>query len=238
MAQKRKTPVSPIYAVGVLWLVWAAVLPLYSLWHILAAIAVSFLVYTLVRSVAEGRSKPAPEESAASKSAAAAEKPAEAPKKSESPEVERLRADGDLALGEMRRLNDAIQDEKISRQIDHLERVTGKIIDHVAQNPEKMPQIRKFMNYYLPTTLKILNAYDRMGETGVSGANIDGTMGKIEGMMDTVTRAFDRQMDALFGTEAMDISADIKVMEQMLAQEGLPGMDAGDADGGDITLQL
>ena len=91
------------------------------------------------------------------------------------------------------------------------------------EHPQKLSQIRKFMNYYLPTTLKLLNAYDRMGSAGVSGTNIDGTMGKIETMMDTVTKAFDKQLDALFGDEALDISTDITVMENLLAQEGLTG---------------
>ena len=63
----------------------------------------------------------------------------------------------------------------------------------------------------------------RMGSAGVSGTNIDGTMGKIETMMDTVTKAFDKQLDALFGDEALDISTDITVMENLLAQEGLTG---------------
>ena len=83
------------------------------------------------------------------------------------------------------------------------------------------------MNYYLPTTLKLLNAYDRMDSTGVSGANIDGTKGKIEDMLDTVCVAFSRQLDALYGEEALDISTDIKVMEQMLQQEGIGGMTLG-----------
>ena len=127
----------------------------------------------------------------------------------------------------MRRLNDAIEDEEISRRIDQLEDATGKIIDQVIAHPEKLPQIRKFMNYYLPTTLKLLNAYDRMGAAGVSGENIDGTMGKIESMMDTVVRAFDKQLDALFGDEALDISTDITVLENLLAQEGLAGEQLG-----------
>ena len=93
----------------------------------------------------------------------------------------------------------------------------------VVSEPQKLPQIRKFMNYYLPTTLKLLNAYDRMDAAGVSGANIDGTMGKIETMMNTVVVAFDRQLDALFADEALDISTDITVMEQMLAREGIGG---------------
>ena len=93
----------------------------------------------------------------------------------------------------------------------------------VAQ-PAKLSQIRKFMNYYLPTTLKLLNAYDRMDSTGVSGDNISGTKGKIEDMLTTICTAFDKQLDALYGEEALDISTDITVMEQMLAREGLGGM--------------
>ena len=123
----------------------------------------------------------------------------------------------------MRRLNDAIADEKISAQIDHLEEVTGKIIDHVVAEPKKLPQIRRFLDYYLPTTLKILNAYDRMDSTGISGDNINTTKAKVEKMMDTITQAFDKQLDSQFGVEALDISTDITVMEQMLAREGLGG---------------
>lgn len=123
----------------------------------------------------------------------------------------------------MRRLNDAIADEKISQQIDRMEKTTQAIFTHVAEHPQKLPQIRRFLNYYLPTTLKLLNAYDRMDSAGVAGANIDGTMGKIESMLDTVTAAYDKQLDALFADEALDISAEITVMEQMLCQEGLSG---------------
>ena len=84
-----------------------------------------------------------------------------------------------------------------------------------------MGQIRRFMDYYLPTTLKLLNAYDRMDDAGISGVNIDGTKGKISAMMDTISTAFEKQLDALFGDEALDISTDITVMEQMLAREGI-----------------
>lgn len=99
----------------------------------------------------------------------------------------------------MRRLNDSIEDEEISAQIDHLEEVTRKIIDLVVKQPKKLPQIRRFLDYYLPTTLKILNAYDRMDAAGISGENIDATKKKVEQMMATISQAFDRQLDALFG---------------------------------------
>ena len=122
---------------------------------------------------------------------------------------------------EMRRLNDSIKDETISRQIDRLEEVSGKIFDCVKADPKKLPQIRKFMNYYLPTTLKLLNAYDRMSSQGVEGQNISGTMERVESMMSTIVTAFERQLDSLFGDQALDISTDITVLENMMAREGL-----------------
>ena len=136
-------------------------------------------------------------------------------------ELDKMIADGQLALKEMRRLDDNIKDEVISGQIRKLEELSGKIFDQVQQKPEKLPQIRKFMNYYLPTTLKLLNAYDRMGAQGVSGGNIGATMERVENIMGTIVTAFEKQLDALFGAEALDISTDITVLENMIAREGL-----------------
>ena len=150
--------------------------------------------------------------------------------------MQALLKERDRALSEMRRLNDSIEDPKISAQIDHLESVTGKILSLVAEQPQKQPQIRRFLNYYLPTTLKILNAYDRMGSAGIQGSNIDATKQKVEKMMDTIVVAFDHQLDALFHDDAMDISSDITVMENLLAQEGLSQPDSGADD--PIQLQF
>ena len=135
--------------------------------------------------------------------------------------LDKMIAEGKLAIGEMRRLNDSIEDASISASIDRLESVSAKIFAQVQAEPKKLPQIRKFMSYYLPTTLKLLNAYDRMGEQGVTGENIDGTMKRVEEMMDTIVQAFEKQLDSLFGAEALDISTDITVLENMMAREGL-----------------
>ena len=110
---------------------------------------------------------------------------------------------------------------KISADIDRLEDLSAKIFAQVKSDPSKLPQIRKFMDYYLPTTLKLLNAYDRMGAQGVSGENIDATMQRVESMMGTIVTAFEKQLDMLFGSEAMDISTDITVLENMMKREGL-----------------
>ena len=131
----------------------------------------------------------------------------------------------------------------VSQAIRELERTSQAIFQQVREAPEKLPQIRKFMDYYLPTTLKRLNAYDRMSSVGVGGENIDGTKERVEAIMDTIVAAFDKQLDGLFGAEALDVSADITVLETMLAREGLAGdqMKAEttkNADGTDIKLEL
>ena len=143
----------------------------------------------------------------------------------------------------MKRLDDAIEDEKISRDIRRLETVCQGIFGQVKADPSKLPQIRRFMDYYLPTTLKILNAYDRMDAAGVSGENITGTKERVENIMGTIVSAFEKQLDALFGTDALDISTDISVLETMLSREGLAGekMEAEttkNADGTDLKLEL
>ena len=197
---------------GLVWLIFGLFLPLYKLIHFLAAAGLSIAAYLVVQKLCPDKTFTVPDP-----------EPEPEPATTGSPELDELIRQRDLALSEMHRLNDSIEDPKISAQIDHMEAVTAKIIAHVVEHPRKLPQIRKFLNYYLPTTLKLLNAYDRMDAAGISGANIDGTMGKIETMMDTVATAFDRQLDALFGDEALDISTDITVMENMLAREGLAG---------------
>ena len=226
MAYEKKRSVLPVYLIGVTWLLWAWVAPLHRPTHYVMAALVSFIVYNLGKMLFPDRGFE-PDQFQAAPQPEPAPKKAGAAKSANSPEIDALLAERKRAVSEMRRLNDAIKDAKISAQITHLETTTGKIIDAVVEKPAKLPQIRKFMNYYLPTTLKLLNAYDRMDSTGVSGSNIDGTKGRIEEMLDTVCVAFTRQLDALYGEEALDISADITVMEQMLAQEGLGGMTLG-----------
>ena len=136
-------------------------------------------------------------------------------------ELDKMLKDGRLAIAEMKRLDDNIADPGISADIVRLEQVSQKIFDEVKRDPGKLPQIRKFMDYYLPTTLKLLNAYDRMSGAGVSGENIDTTLAKVEGMMRTIVAAFEKQLDSLYGAEALDISTDITVLENMMAREGL-----------------
>ena len=235
MAQGKKGSVIPFYAVAAIWVGYAALFDLYAPLHFVTAAVISGAAFLLLRAVCGAES-------------AAPVKEEDRPKAGETkgagnPEIDKMIADGDKAVSEMRRLNDAIKDPKISAQIDRLEAVSLRIFDAVKEDPKKLPQIRRFMDYYLPTTLKLLNAYDRMGSAGVSGENIGGTMKRVEEMMDTIVTAFEKQLDGLYGADALDLSADMTVLETMMAREGLAGEQmkaetTKNDDGTDIKLEL
>jgi hypothetical protein len=136
------------------------------------------------------------------------------------PEVDKIINEGHDMIKKLRAANDAIPDEALSADIDRMERASADIFNYIAKHPGKAPQIRKFMNYYLPTTLKLLGSYEQLSKQSVKGENITSTLFNIAGMMHTVADAFEKQLDSLFTDEAMDISADITVFETMLKQEG------------------
>lgn len=211
MAKLVKKSAGPIYIVAAVWLVFGLLLPLTGPVRILACAILSFVGYSVAKVIFKDKVIEIPD-------------PKPEPKTTGNKEIDDLIAERERAVSEMHRLNDNIADETISSQIDRLEEDTKKIIGCVVEKPEKLPQIRKFLNYYLPTTLKLLNAYDRMDSAGIAGENIDATKTKVQNMLGEVVKAFDRQLDALFGDEAMDISTDITVMENMLKQEGMSGL--------------
>ena len=131
--------------------------------------------------------------------------------------------DDDAVLAEIRRVNDAIADEVMSRKIDRIGEITSKIFAYQKQNPGKAGQLRSFLSYYLPTTLKILRAYAQMEAQGIEGENIRSAKARIEGMMDKVVEGFEKQLDRLFQNDAMDITTDVEVLERMLEKDGLSG---------------
>ena len=128
-------------------------------------------------------------------------------------------------LRQIRQVNAAIADPEMTRKIDRITEITERILEFQREHPEKAGELRKFLNYYLPTTLKILSTYAELEKQGVEGQNIAATKQRIEGMMDMVVEGFERQLDKLFAGDMMDIAADITVMEQMMQGDGLFGQD-------------
>ncbi|MBE6970837.1 MAG: hypothetical protein E7446_01795 [Ruminococcaceae bacterium] len=123
-------------------------------------------------------------------------------------------------LRKIRRANDRIADETLSRQIDRLEEIAGRIFRLIEEAPEKKAKASTFLNYYLPTTQKLLDSYAEFEEAGVSGGNLSQAKRKIEQTMDNIVSGFERQLDELYRTDAMDIDSDIRVMETMLRRDG------------------
>lgn len=124
---------------------------------------------------------------------------------------------------EIRRLNDEIADIAVSDRIYRLEESTSNIFDYVKEHPEKKASIRTLMNYYLPTTLKLLGSYADIERVGVAGENMKKSKESIEKTLDMLVYAFQTELDRLYGSEALDISGDIEVLEQMLRRDGITG---------------
>ncbi len=136
----------------------------------------------------------------------------------------------DSIISEIRRLNDEIEDAAVSDRIYKIEGHTKNIFNYVTEHPEAMPQIRTFMNYYLPTTLKLLESYSRIERMGVAGENMQKSKDNIEKTLDLLVVGFEQQIDKLFKNEFIDISSDIGVLEQMMQKDGLSGKSDFDID--------
>ena len=128
---------------------------------------------------------------------------------------------GEAALARLKLLNDDILDEEVSRKIDRIAMITGDIYAFTTLNPERSNEVRKFMNYYLPTTMKLLTSYSMLERQSYQGENIVNARHDIEKILDTLVHAFEKQLDQLFATDAVDISSDISVLETMIAKDGL-----------------
>lgn len=144
-------------------------------------------------------------------------KPKPAPARKNPADTEEFEA----KLREIRQLNDDIANEEVSERIDRIGELTASIFRVVREKPERADEVRKFMNYYLPTTLKLLKSYSLMEKQSYQGENIQASRRKIEDVLETLVHAFEQQQDKLFQSEALDVEADISVLETMMASDGL-----------------
>lgn len=233
MRRKRRRGMGPVGTIALIWVFFAIIMPVVRLSGglIAAGLAIMASVWAanaLRRKTEKDKSEekaipvqytevtPEPEK------AAAKETPAEEPSPY-SPEVQAIIKEGRVALKEMGRLYASIPNPEIRSRINELMSVSDKIVRDAIDDPADVPQIRKFLDYYLPTTIRLLNAYDRMNAQEYAGENITGSMERIEEMLDTTIVAYKKQLDALFANQAADIQMDIDTMNAMLAREGLGG---------------
>lgn len=198
-------------AAGVTALGYSALFPLYKWPHYLFMAAAALVVGRVFQVMGGGLDT--------SKQAAAVD---ELPRTGNE-QVDRIVEKGQDLLRQIQREDDLIPDPVLSEQIVQLGAISNKIFRTVIEQPSKAPQIRRFLDYYLPTTLKMLRGYRKMDERKVSGQEAENVKDKIESAMDVVIGAFKKQLNTLYQNDILDISTDIDVLETMLKQDGLSG---------------
>lgn len=207
MKTVHKSSVIPIYGIGVVWLAFGFLAPLHSVQRFLLCAVASFGAYLLLKLIFPGKDvqvetkEPEPDTGDA--------------------ELDAILKSGRESVRQIRQLNDKITAPRLSAQLNELESVTAKIFSYLEEQPARKEQLRTFLSYYLPTTIKLLQTYVQLQEQGVEGENIRASMRKIESILETVLDAFRKQLDALFASTAVDVTADIQVLEQMMAAQGL-----------------
>ena len=211
MKQIRKRSSVPIYITSAVWLLYCIFFPLYKPSHYMFLIIVGVASYVLFSKLFPGKiiTVEIPEEPVTTGDA----------------QIDALYKEGQLAICEMERLRSTISEPEVRIKIDTLINVTGRIFDDVLEDHSDYSKVERFSGYFLPATLKLLNAYDRMSGQGIEGENISGTLRRIEEILDTTIAAYEKQLDALFANQALDIETDIDVLEAMLKREGLSEKD-------------
>ena len=138
-----------------------------------------------------------------------------------SPEVREVLDRGSEYIAEIRRLNDIIPGDEVSGKLARMENIITKIFAEVRAKPSLASNLSMFMDYYLPTTTKLINAYAEMDAQPVQGENIRSAKKEIENSLDTINDAYENLLDSFFKDQALDVATDISVMKTMMKQEGL-----------------
>ena len=204
MKTRRVPSALPIYMAAAVWLIFGLIHPIYKFWPLLLCALLSVAAYILGRRLFPGR----------------VEEYEEAPASGDA-EVDKQIAEGREELRRLREANAALTDAEITRQLDRMEHAGGKIFEALERNPRQAMQVRKFMNYYLPVTVKLLDQYRLLEGTGLDGEHIAKSKTAVENSLGMIADAFEKQLDNLYKDTQLDITSDIQVLETMMAAEGL-----------------
>ena len=209
MKSVRKPSVVPVYAVAAVWVLYTLLVGLHTLLQLLVCAALSVGAYFLMKSAFPGKT-------------VQVEVPEKAPDTGD-PALDEVILQGRESIKKIRLLNSKIPDAKISSLLRELEDTTRKIFAQLESDKSQVKQCRQFLNYYLPTTIHLLERYVELQDQGAGTGSVREAMRRIEQTLSTVNSAFRRQLDSLFEKDVVDITAEITVMEQLLKSQGLTG---------------
>ena len=140
-------------------------------------------------------------------------------------ECQKILEEGRAYIQYIQKCNDEIPGADMAQKLDRLKVIITRIFEEVGKNPALASDLRKFMNYYLPTTKKLIDVYREMDKETIISENVTKTKREIEDTIDTINQAFENLLNSFFEEKALDVSSDISVLHTMLAQEGLTGRD-------------
>lgn len=138
-------------------------------------------------------------------------------------ELEKMIAEGKDYMERLRTMNDHIAGEEISAKLFRLENLLKQLFETVQDHPEQMSQMDKVMKYYLPTTIKLVSAYEEFDSVSDQGNDILEAKEEIEKTLDTINDSFVQLVNRMYRDSAFDVTTDAQVLKTMLAQEGLSG---------------
>ncbi len=221
----EKTPVLCYYMAGLAFVLYAIFIKLNGFWGLvvdaIVAVAVFFILKLLLRKDPEKEArKKAEQEAKEAEKARLEEEKRLMNVNTGRPDVDEMIISGRKQIQEIHKLNDSIPDPILSEQMDRLESYASRIFEILEEQPGKAQRCKKFLNYYMPTTIKLLTTYQKWQDHQEIEGNVTNTLDQIVGIMETIVRAFGRQLDNMYEDEAMDVNAEITVLDAMLKAEG------------------
>ena len=207
MIEIKKKSVIPLYGAAVVWVLYCLIFPLYKTWHFILLVCIGVFVYFVLSKLFPGRIEriEVPEE----------------PERTGDERIDALLVEGETAVNEMKRLRDTITNANLVVKVDELIAVTDKIFKKLLIEPKAYKQVKRFADFFLPTSVKLIGTYDRFGQSGIKGENITSTMERIDSALDMTLDSYRKFFDSLFEDQALDIETDISVLETMLKRDGL-----------------
>lgn len=136
-------------------------------------------------------------------------------------ELEKALREGGRKLADLKKVVYAIQDTDVRRKGEQIVEITDKILVDIKNDPKDLRQARQFLNYYLDTTLKVVRRYVELSRHSVLGAEAKETLAKVEATLETVRKAFEKQLAKLMEDDVMDLDTEIEVLERTIKMEGL-----------------
>ena len=185
-------------------MVSCAVLPVYRLWALLIALGVAALGFGMAKKFCPPRVVEH-----------------EVPFHTGVEDVDEMLTDIQKKLDELHTLNEALPDPQLSAAMDRMEKAGRSIVETVEASPAKARQVRRFANYYLPDAVNVLEQYAKLAKQGVRGENAASIRAEVERNAASIATAFENQLDALYASESMDLSADLTVLQNMMKGQGL-----------------